>query len=232
MRNRDVPTIKDHDRAYVESLLAEDDGEVLIFNKPSGLPVQTRGNRGRNLDHLLWAFARSNGKRPKLVHRLDTGTSGLVMAAKTHPVAVHFSRQFQERTVRKVYLAIVRDPDEAENEGLIDAPLSTMPGRPPRACVDEAGKPAQTAWRILTRGRGLAFVEVEPKTGRMHQIRAHMAHMGRPLLGDPHYGGDDAPRLMLHALSAEIEALSGEIKTYRVEPGEDWNMVLSEIGLS
>lgn len=85
MRNRPIPHIANDQQALVRDLLIYEDAYVLAFNKPSGLAVQTRGNRGTSLDHLLWTFARSNGKRPQLVHRIDAGTSGLILAGKTKP---------------------------------------------------------------------------------------------------------------------------------------------------
>jgi len=100
-RNRDIPLISEMDQAFVRGLLMGETADVLAFNKPSGLPSQTRGNRARNLDHLLWAFARSNGKRPRLIHRLDAGTSGVIIAAKTKPAAARLSEAFAGRDVEK-----------------------------------------------------------------------------------------------------------------------------------
>ena len=108
MRNRPIPRIAEDQKAYVRRLVLYEDDAVLAFNKPSGLAVQTRGNRGTSLDHLLWTFARSNGKRPQLVHRIDAGTSGLILAGKTKPAIAALSTEFAERRVKKRYLAFVR----------------------------------------------------------------------------------------------------------------------------
>ena len=98
MRNRPIPNLAEAQKAYVRDLVLYEDEFVLAFNKPSGLAVQTRGNRGTSLDHLLWAFARSNGKRPHLVHRIDAGTSGLILAAKTKPAMAALSAATTTRT--------------------------------------------------------------------------------------------------------------------------------------
>ena len=232
MRNRPIPKLQDADKAYIRKLLIYEDSELLVFNKPSGLPVQTRGNRGRNLDYLLWTFARSNGKRPRLVHRIDTGTSGLVVAAKTHPVAVHLSKQFAQRTIKKTYLALVRFTGALEDNGTVDVPLKSLERRPPKAEVDSLGRPAVTYWKILERGEAYALLEVKPVTGRMHQIRAHMAHIGMPLVGDILYGGPIAPRLMLHSWRLVFSDRQGTSRAYEAPLGEDFKDLCAHYDLS
>ncbi len=207
MRNRPIPRIAADQQAFVRDLVLYEDEILLAFNKPSGLPVQTRGNRGTSLDHLLWTFARSNGKRPQLVHRIDEGTSGLILAGKTKPATAALSTEFAERRVQKRYLALVSGDLPAEDEGVCDIPLlktgrSVVPGQ-----IEAGADAARTAWRVLSRSGGQALLEARPETGRMHQIRAHLAAMGCPILGDAIYGhgSDDAARLMLHATALEIE---------------------------
>lgn len=215
MRNRPIPHIAEHDKARIRGMVLYEDAHLIAFNKPSGLAVQTRGNRGTSLDHLLWAFARSNGKRPDLVHRIDVGTSGLVLAAKTKPATVFLNAAFAERHVHKRYLAVVsgRLPETDEGECVLSLRKS---GRRvfaqgmavPRVDADDTRAPqplgaamtAKTAWRILARASDKALIEAHPHTGRLHQIRAHLAGMGCPILGDHIYGDKrSAPRLMLHA---------------------------------
>ena len=212
MRNRPIPFVSEDDKAYIRSLLVREDARILVFNKPSGLPVQSRGNRARCLDELLWAFVRSNGKRPRLVHRIDAGTSGLIVAAKTKPAAADLSRAFAERHVAKTYLALVGGELPQEDAGRVDLPLLKLeagegPARSVGANAATGGaKAAVTEWAILQRGSAHALVEARPQTGRMHQIRVHMAHLGCPILGDPLYGSGaiSAPRLMLHASALDI----------------------------
>ena len=123
MRNRPIPNLSDDHKALVRALVLYEDAFLLAFNKPSALAVQTRGNRGTSLDHLLWAFARSNGKRPHLVHRIDAGTSGLILAAKTKPAMAAVSAEFAERRVRKYYLALVSGNLPDADHGVCEVPL-------------------------------------------------------------------------------------------------------------
>ena len=206
MRNRPVPNLSDAQKDFTRSLVLYQDEHLLAFNKPSGLAVQTRGNRGTSLDYLLWTFARSNGKRPHLVHRIDAGTSGLILAAKTKPVTTFLSAEFAERRVTKTYLALVTGTLPDADHGACDVPLlktgrAVRPGR-----VEGGADAALTRWAVRARGDSVALIEAQPHTGRMHQIRAHLADLGCPIIGDPIYG-DGAPssdRLMLHAAALEL----------------------------
>ena len=107
-RNRDIPTLSAEAAAFARSLLIHEDAAILAFNKPSGLASQGGGGVGQSLDDLLWAFAKSNGKRPRLVHRLDLGTSGVIIAARTQPAAAFLSQAFAGRDTQKTYLALVQ----------------------------------------------------------------------------------------------------------------------------
>ena len=233
MRNRPIPNIADAQKTYVRDLVLYEDEFVLALNKPSGLAVQTRGNRGTSLDFLLWTFARSNGKRPHLVHRIDAGTSGLILAAKTKPAMTFLSTEFAERRVRKTYLALVSGNLPDEDQGRIEVPLlktgrSVVPGR-----LEEGADAASTDWSILKRGREVARIEAQPKTGRMHQIRAHLAHLGCPILGDLIYGSgeDSAPRLMLHAAGLQITRPDGQELTLNAPAPEMFTGMQVKLGL-
>lgn len=235
MRNRPVPQIPEHDREFIRSLLIYEDEALLAFNKPSGLPSQVRGNRARNLDHLLWAFARSNGKRPRLVHRLDSGTSGLILAANTRPDAVSLSGQFETKTVQKSYLALVRSGALEGDTGTVDAPVARIEedGRSRIVAGHPLGKQAETRWHRLVVGDGADLVLARPLTGRMHQIRVHMAHIGAPILGDAIYGGAPASRLALHALSLSFQhPRSGDETRLSAPVTEDFRDVAEQYGLS
>ena len=206
MKNRPIPNIDEDQKALVRALVIYEDEYVIAFNKPSGLAVQTRGNRGTSLDHLLWTFARSNGKRPQLVHRIDAGTSGLILAAKTKPAIAALSAEFAERRVQKTYLALVSGDIPNTDNGSIRVPLlktgrSVVPGK-----IDQGADSARTDWIVRSRRDGIALIEAQPLTGRMHQIRAHLAHLGCPILGDVIYGNSTggAGRLMLHAAALEL----------------------------
>ncbi|MEO1473902.1 MAG: RluA family pseudouridine synthase [Pseudomonadota bacterium] len=237
MAKTETPTISDADAAFVRSLVIHEDASVVAFNKPTGLPVQTRGNRGRCLDTLLWAFARSNGKRPKLVHRLDAGTSGVIVAAKTKPAAADLSACFSSRRAKKTYLALAEGDLPDTNAGDIDQPLLSCKGQrgsPPMIPSDADGSvAARTHWRILSRAGRKALFELHPKTGRMHQLRAHLKHLGCPILGDPLYGTGklSAPRLMLHAARLVLPLENREALCLEAPLPEDIASAILRLGL-
>ena len=225
-RNRDIPLISEGDQAFVRGLLMGETAEVLAFNKPSGLPSQTRGNRARNLDHLLWAFARSNGKRPRLIHRLDAGTSGVIIAAKTKPAAARLSEAFAGREVEKTYLAEVTGGPDTDS-GIINAAIARveMDRGSQMVAGHKDGKRAVTRWRVVQRGDGTTLLEVTPETGRMHQIRLHLAHMGWPILGDGIYGEKrSAPRLMLHARRLRVPDGAGGTDEFEADAPEGFGI--------
>ncbi len=177
------------------------------------------------LDELLWAFAKSNGNRPRLIHRLDRDTSGVILTARTKPAAAFLGKAMMGRRFRKTYLAILAAAPEPAR-GLIDTPLRRVEeGREAFMRVCEPDHPdaesARTLYRTLATGLGGALVELSPQTGRMHQLRVHLASIGRPIAGDPRYGGAlvlagaAVPRLMLHAAALEFPHPEGG--TRRIE---------------
>jgi len=241
-RNRPIPILSEADRELAESLIVSRDAGLLVLNKPSGLAVQTRGNRGQCLDHLLWTFARSNGKRPRLVHRIDTGTSGLIVAAETKPLTAHLSTAFAERRVTKTYLAWVDGGPDTEagtcqipllkhGREMIPAP-GGVPVRKPRR--EQGGETpvlqqAQTEWRVVERRDGASLIEAKPVTGRMHQIRVHLSALGCPILGDRIYGrAQTAPRLLLHALNLNLPMPDGSNREFVANPPD--NFCVIELG--
>lgn len=233
MRNRPIPNIPQDQQARVRSLVIHEDAFVLAFNKPSGLAVQTRGNRGTSLDHLLWTFARSNGKRPHLVHRIDAGTSGLIIAGKTKPAMSFLSQEFAERRVRKRYLALVSGVIPDGDEGRCETPLlkvgrAVQPGR-----LDQGADAAVTDWQVLVRSDRFALIEARPLTGRMHQIRAHLAELGCPILGDPIYGAGalTADRLMLHAAGLELTLPDGASLSLEAPVPDDFSETQAALAL-
>lgn len=177
------------------------DDRLLVLEKPSGLLAVP--GRGPDLQDCLAARVRRVVPTALVVHRLDRDTSGLMLMAVDADAQRDLSRQFEARTVRKAYRCIVRG-EPAADEGFVDLPIGRDPLRPPRYRIDEvAGRPSQTRWRVLDRLGDRTRLEVEPITGRSHQIRLHLATVGHPILGDPLYADDttlaSAPRLCLHA---------------------------------
>lgn len=228
--------------AFARSLVLADDAHMLVLNKPAGLSAQ--GGRGGavTLDHLLVAFARSNGKRPELVHRLDRDTSGVILAAKTKPAAGFFGKALMARRFRKTYWAVVeRAPDPAAGE--IDAPLRREEdGREVymRVCAPDHpdAQAALSRYRTIARTDEAALLELEPVTGRMHQLRVHLASVGRPLAGDARYGGAlrlagvGVPRLMLHARALSFPHPDGGVRTVQAPAPDDFRTVAERCGLN
>lgn len=228
--------------AYARSLVIAEDAAILALNKPAGLSSQGGRIKARTLDDLLWAFARSNGKRPDLVHRLDRDTSGVILAAKTKPAAGALGKAIMARKVRKTYLALLAAPPEPP-AGSIDTPLRREEiGREAYTRTAAADHPdaeaALTRYRTLATGTVMALVELQPHTGRMHQLRVHLASLGRPILGDARYGGAltaaaaAVPRLMLHAARLEFPHPDGGSRAVEAPLPEDFAAVARAGGLA
>ncbi|HEX6741212.1 MAG TPA: RluA family pseudouridine synthase [Sphingomicrobium sp.] len=209
--------LSDDEIAYVRDMVIHEEPATFVLNKPPGLATQGGTKTSKHLDRLLDGLADERG-RPKLVHRLDKDTSGALLVARTARSAGHFAKAFSGRTARKIYWALVVGVPSAE-EGLIDAPLAKQPGTGgEKMHVDrENGLPARTRWRLIDRaGNRAAWVELQPLTGRTHQLRAHMAALGHPIVGDAKYGGAEAfltggisRKLHLHARRLRIDSPDG-----------------------
>jgi 23S rRNA pseudouridine955/2504/2580 synthase len=199
---------------FVRDMVIHQDPASFVLNKPPGLATQGGTKTTQHLDRLLDGLADERG-RPKLVHRLDKDTSGALLVARTARAAGHFAKAFSGRTARKVYWAIVVGVPDAD-QGTIDAPLAKQPGTGgEKMHIDEEhGLAAKTRWRVIDRaGNRAAWVELQPLTGRTHQLRAHMAAIGHPIVGDAKYGGAEAfltggisRKLHLHARRIRIDA--------------------------
>lgn len=198
-------------RAEAEDLpldILYEDAAVIGINKPAGMVVHAgAGNHtGTLVNALLHRFGQLSSTggdlRPGIVHRLDKETSGVLIAARTDAAHRALAAQFQDRTVEKVYLAVVQGlpPDS----GSIDKPITRDPARRTRmTCRLETGRAAFTSWRVLRRFTRHALLEVTIGTGRTHQIRVHLSSIGHPILGDTLYGARTTPllpdRFFLHA---------------------------------
>jgi 23S rRNA pseudouridine955/2504/2580 synthase len=165
-----------------------------VLNKPPGLATQGGTGTTQHVDRLLDAYAGEDEPRPRLVHRLDKDTSGVLLVARTPGSAAFFSTRFSGRTARKIYGALVVGVPSI-NDGMIELPLAKQPGTGgEKMHVDEeGGQSARTRYRVLDRaGNRAAWVELHPLTGRTHQLRVHMAAIGHPIVGDGKYGGQEA----------------------------------------
>lgn len=226
----------------MRSLVIHEDEHVIALNKPAGLSSQGGRIRAHTLDDLLWAFATAGGNRPRLVHRLDRDTSGVILTARTRPGAGFLGKALMAKRFRKTYLAIVAPGAPQPKGGVIEAPLRREEqGREAymRVCPPDHpdAEAARTRYRTLTATPDAALVELNPETGRMHQLRVHLASIGRPIAGDARYGGALAlrgrpvPRLMLHAAALSFPHPAGQ--TFRVEapPPEDFETLAKSLEL-
>lgn len=192
--------------AELAAMTLHSDDEMIVFDKPSGLAVHAGTRTTRDLDTMLAALAGDDGERPVLVHRLDKETSGVLVAARGKRQAARLGRMFADRRMEKVYVALLAGVPEPR-AGVISVPLKKVAtprgGRMVAAdAADPEALPAETAYEVaeLRDGGASSLVIFRPKTGRQHQLRAHAAILGHPILGDRLYGrAGSAPRLMLHA---------------------------------
>lgn len=195
-------------------IFAHADTHVLVVDKPADL-LSVPGKAPEHRDCLETRLIAAHADA-RLVHRLDMATSGLIVFARTPNAQKSLGRQFEKRLVEKRYVAVVAGHLKAE-EGEVDLPLnSDWPNRPRQKVDHDAGRPAQTAWKVIARGPETTRVALMPRTGRTHQLRVHMAALGHPILGDTFYDGPEAPRLMLHAEELGfIHPGNGQRVTYR-----------------
>ena len=191
---------------------------MLIVDKPAGLVVHPSAGHGSGtLVNALLGRARDRGEplgsiagvgRPGIVHRLDKETSGLIVVAKTDAAQTSLMRQFGERSVEKEYLALVRG-DAPASRGRVEAPIGRDPRDRQRMAVVAGGRASVTDYEQLAAGGGYALLALHPRTGRTHQIRAHLAYLGLPIAGDLRYGGGEGPgglrRQFLHAARLGLE---------------------------
>jgi 23S rRNA pseudouridine1911/1915/1917 synthase len=236
-----------------------EDADVIVINKPAGLIMHSDG---RTLEPSVaeWMLAKYPASaevgepwtspqgaviaRPGIVHRLDRGTSGVVILAKTQEAYSYLKGQFQGRTAEKAYRTLVYGNPPAE-QGVIEAEIVRIRSTPPRWGVAREGeerthRAAITAWKVLARGSDsesgekVAYLEAKPKTGRTHQIRVHLKHLGYPVICDPLYAKGRPclfgfARPALHAFALSIELLSGERRTFEAPLPVDFETALSQI---
>ena len=196
------------------------DEHLLLINKPSGL-LSLSGKNPQNLDSVHYRLVQ-NFPGCTLVHRLDFGTSGIMVIARNKAINAALCHQFSQRAVKKVYSALLCGHVE-NDEGVIDAPISKDPALFPLMSICAVtGKPARSRYRVIERfyqatGLPLTRVALTPETGRTHQLRIHCQQLGHPILGCDLYdglewpGAETTPRLMLHASGLDfVHPVSGE----------------------
>lgn len=216
-------------------LIYEDD-RVLVINKPTGVLTHAKG--AVTEEFTVADFVRSkmtepeDSNRPGIVHRLDRATSGLLIAAKDPATKRLLQKQFSERKTKKTYLAIVKGKLKHPT-ARIDLPIERNPKSPATFRIAANGKPATTDYRVLASQGQYHLVELKPLTGRTHQLRVHLKHLGAPILGDELYGGGKSPlnRLALHAWQLEITVPTSQRLTFTAPLPEDFRQALIKLKL-
>ena len=202
-------------------LLAQED-DLIVVNKPAGLLAEAP--RFRDAINLL-DLARTEFGELILFHRLDRDTSGVMLLTRPGAVNQYLDRAFKTHQIQKTYLAVVATPNRLQPQGTINARLDKHPQRRDMTCVvDRGGKHAITDYRIVAENRPQRqqLIELHPRTGRTHQLRVHLAHLGAPILGDRLYGNrESAERLLLHAQRLVLPALEEYAERVYVAPLPD-----------
>lgn len=213
----------DYDEAILDTVpeidlpVLYEDAECVVVNKPAGVLTHVQGEF--NPEATVASFLRSRGKdvvgeRAGIVHRLDRATSGVIIGAKTQHALVWLQTQFARREAKKTYIAVV-EGHLRQPEALIDMPIERNPKAPATHRVSGNGKHALTHYKVIRESARYSLLELQPETGRTHQLRVHLAHIGHPIVGDPLYGkGTYGDRLYLHAQRLEITLPDSERRTF------------------
>ncbi|GAA5102903.1 RluA family pseudouridine synthase [Bartonella acomydis] len=213
------------DETILKKMLLYEDPKIFVFNKPAGLAVQGGSGLTRHMDSMLEVWRNKKGEKPRLVHRLDRETSGVLIVARSRGVAQALTAAFRTRETKKTYWALVRGVPKKKQDKISTWMVKEVTAQGDKMRVCEHGVSdsyhAISYYRILdTRGRALSWLEMEPYTGRTHQLRVHAAHMNHPIIGDAKYFFSDnnwtlpggiQNRLHLHARRIRIPHPSGGI---------------------
>ncbi len=237
---REKPELTEAQIAEAHEMVIVETPSAILLNKPPGLATQGGSKTYKHVDGMLDAFAPDEDTpRPRLVHRLDKDTSGVLLIARTPGCAAYFSKKFSGRSARKVYWALVVGRPDID-EGMIEAPLAKQPGSGgEKMHVDEEnGAPAKTRYRVVERaGNSASWVELEPLTGRTHQLRVHLAAIGHPIVGDGKYGGQEAfltgsvsRKMHLHARRLVIDQPDGPKIDVTAELPEHFAATMQQMG--
>jgi 23S rRNA pseudouridine1911/1915/1917 synthase len=206
------------------------DENVIVINKPIGVLTHSKG--ALNDEFTVADFFRRyttfglDTNRPGIVHRLDRDTSGIMIGARNPETAALLQKQFASRLAKKRYIAIL-DGHVKQHEAIINLPIDRNPNTPSTFRVDAKGKQAVTQYRVLAENGQLSLAELQPRTGRTHQLRVHMEYLGAPIRGDRVYG-KAANRLFLHAKSLEITLPSGQRHVFEAPVPAEFIQLFSE----
>lgn len=193
-----------------------EDEHVIVLDKPAGLLSMAKGE---------YCPEKTLEDYGLLVHRLDRGTSGVVILAKDQEAQKFLQKQFQNRKTHKTYYAIVEGNPKLK-AARIDLPIARDLKHPTTFRVDPSGKPSGTYYKTIKSNDKYSLLELKPTTGRTHQLRVHLKYLGHPILGDPVYGNKEANRLYLHAKELEITLPGGERRTFEAKLPQEFDNVL------
>ncbi|HET6924278.1 MAG TPA: RluA family pseudouridine synthase [Candidatus Saccharimonadales bacterium] len=205
-------------------ILYEDD-DCVVINKPIGVLTHSKGAFNPEATVATWLRRRlakgewqgttdaAGNARAGIVHRLDRATSGVMICAKTPEALSWLQKQFSQRRTKKTYAAVVSG-HLPEDHAVIDMPIERNPKKPQTFRVGVNGKPSVTEYQVVSSNSAASLLELRPQTGRTHQLRVHLSHLGHPIVGDTLYGGLAADRLYLHAERLELTLPSRERKVF------------------
>lgn len=229
-------SVSDDDAELMRSMVIYQDNSVIVINKLPGLAVQGGTNTVKHIDGMIEALQGNKEEKPRLVHRIDKDTSGVLVLARTAIAAKKLTESFKKRHTDKIYWALVKGRP-SQTEGVIQAPLDKEPGsRGERMTVSENGKRAVTDFKVMDSASGtVTWMAFKPITGRTHQIRVHATVLGTPIIGDGKYGAKDAfidgpisKKLHLHARSIEVDHPDGGVLSVKASlphhMAESWDM--------
>jgi len=226
------------------SIIYEED-DFLVINKPSGVLTHPKNENDQSENISSWAVKKypqisnvgEDSLRPGIVHRLDKGTSGLLIIAKTQESFEYFKNKFKNRDIKKTYLALVVDHFQ-NKKGIINSPIGKIGTKQTtdiKGAKDLKEREAITEYKVIKEFDNFSLLEVYPKTGRTHQIRVHMNSIHHPIVGDTLYGGrkKEIPqyldRLFLHAFKLEFISPSGKALSFETDLPEELNKVLDSL---
>lgn len=222
--NLPVISMKTHSEANLPIIY--EDEFCLVVNKPAGMLTHAKGAQSEEASAASIVSNKLSpemtGNRAGIVHRLDRGTSGVMIVARTQTALKYLQSQFAKRQVHKNYLAIVKGKLE-HRQAVINLPIERNPKAPATFRTGPNGKTAVTEYSVLQENGGYSLISLLPRTGRTHQLRVHLKAIGHPIIGDTIYGGEPADRLMLHAYRLDITLPDIGLKSFSAPVPDEFN---------